>query len=128
MAVTDNLRHALLNLHRVLLDSQRIQAERFGGRMTQAEVLQAATEDLRFSWLTELSTLIAALDVAHAEEDHSAVRAAIGRTRDLLDPPDGETAFGRRYLRALQDDPAAVFAHRDVGRALAALPPETLGQ
>jgi hypothetical protein len=33
-------------------------AERFGGRMSASEVLQAAAEHLRFSWLDELSTPI----------------------------------------------------------------------
>ncbi len=45
------LRRALLELHRVLLNARRIQAERFGGRMSSSEVLQAAADDLRFSWL-----------------------------------------------------------------------------
>src|SRR4051812_34812457 len=52
------LRTALLELHRELLEAQRIQAERFGGRMSAGEVLQAAAEDLRFDWLRTLSQLI----------------------------------------------------------------------
>jgi hypothetical protein len=119
--VTDvaSLRQALLELHRRLLDAQRIQAERFGGRMTASETLQAAADDLRFSWLKELSELIAALDQARAEDDDAASEAAITRARQLLDPPDGGTAFGARYLRALQDHPDVVLAHRDVTAALA---------
>jgi hypothetical protein len=113
------LRSALLDLHRALLNGQRIQVERIGGRMTDGEVLQAAVEDLRFSWLTELSSLIAALDQAEADEDEAGVKAAVERARALLAPPDPDTAFGARYLQALQDDPDAVLAHRDVGIALA---------
>jgi hypothetical protein len=45
------LRRALLELHRELLHAQRIEAERFGGRMSASESLQAAVDDLRFSWL-----------------------------------------------------------------------------
>jgi hypothetical protein len=114
------LREALLELHRRLLATQRIQAERLGGRMTSAEVLQAAADDLRFSWLKELSELIAALDEAEAEEDVEAAEALVGEARRLLAPPDAGTPFGARYLRALQDDPAVVIAHRGV---TAALPP-----
>jgi hypothetical protein len=113
-------RPALLELHRVLLQAQRAQAERFGGRMSATEVLQAATEDLRFSWLTHLSELIAALDQARADADEEAVAAAYDRARELIAPPDPETAFGRRYLLALQDHPEVVFAHRDATAALAA--------
>ena len=118
MTDLDPLRTALLELHRELLEAQRIEAERFGGRMTPSEVLQAATEDLRFSWLTELSELVAALDEAAAGHDTAAAGAVVGRLRALLAPPDPETAFGARYLRALQDHPGVVLAHRDVTAAL----------
>ena len=37
------IRRSLLELHRQLLEAQRIQAERFGGRMSSGAVLQAAT-------------------------------------------------------------------------------------
>jgi hypothetical protein len=114
----ENLRDALLALHRELLGEQRIQAERFEGRMSASELLQAAADDLRFAWLKELSELIAALDEARAEDDDVAAEAAIARARELLDPPDPDTAFGARYLRALQDHPGVVLAHRDVTAAL----------
>ena len=113
-------RAALLELHRQLLHAQRVQAERYGGRMSASELLQAAAEDLRFSWLTQLSELIAALDQARADEDEDATEAALDRARGLVCPPDAESAFGRRYLQALQDHPAVVFAHRDAAEALAA--------
>jgi hypothetical protein len=112
------LRGSLVELHRVLLHGQRVQAERFGGRMSSSEVLQAAADDLRFDWLKELSQLIAALDQARADDDAAALDAAIARARALLAPPDAEKPFGARYLRALQDDPHAVLAHRDVVAAL----------
>jgi hypothetical protein len=114
-----SLRLALLDLHRELLDAQRVQAERFGGRMSASEALQAAADDLRFSWLRELSELIAALDQSRADDDTDASEAAVARARDLLDPPDPDTAFGARYLRALQDHPGVVLAHREVTAALA---------
>jgi hypothetical protein len=116
----NNARMTLLELHRHLLQAQRVQAERFGGRMSASELLQAANEDLRFVWLKELSELIAALDQAVADEDAAATEALLAKARALLAPPDPETAFGARYLRALQDHPEVVFAHRDATAALAA--------
>src|SRR3954454_16880803 len=117
MTDTSVVRRALIQLHRVLLNAQRIQAERCGGRMSSSELLQAAADDLRFSWLKELSSVIAALDHARADVDPPGARAAAARARALLNPPDPDTAFGARYLRALQDDPDVVFAHRDVTAA-----------
>ncbi|MBN1530776.1 MAG: hypothetical protein JW895_17065 [Thermoleophilaceae bacterium] len=113
------MRDALAALHRELLAEQRIQAERIGGRMSGSEVLQAAADDLRFDWLKELSELIAALDQARSDQDSAATGALVARARDLLDPPDPKTPFGARYLRALQDHPGVVLAHRDVAAALA---------
>ena len=111
-------RTTLLELHRRLLEAQRLQAERFGGRMTASELLQAAVEDLRFSWLTQLSELIAQLDQARTDDDGEAVDAALATARALISPPDPDTAFGARYLQMLQTHPDVVFAHRDATAAL----------
>jgi hypothetical protein len=124
MADLRALRRALLELHRELLAAQRIETERFGGRMSAAETLQAAADDLRFSWLRAVSELIADIDEAFAAAEPDAPDAdvegsLVGRARALLAPPDPGTAFGTRYLRALQEHPAVVLAHRDVTAALA---------
>lgn len=109
-----SLRGALLVLHRELLDAQRVQAERISGRMSPAEVLQAAAEDLRFDWIRSLSELIGELDEALSAGETTALEAIVERARALLAPPDPSTPFGARYLQALQAEPAVVFAHRDV--------------
>jgi hypothetical protein len=121
-----NLRQALLDLHRELLEAQRIEAERFGGRMSSSETLQAAVDDLRFSWIRTVSELIAELDEAVSAgdaDDAGAMNRAVSRARELFVPPQPDTAFGSRYLRALQDHPAVVLAHRDVVAALEDDPP-----
>jgi hypothetical protein len=113
-----SLRRALLELHRELLQAQRIGAERFGGRMSASETLQAAVDDMRFSWIRTVSALISELDEAVDSEGQAAVDQAVGQARDLFIPPDPDTSFGARYLRALQDHPGVVLAHRDVVAAL----------
>lgn len=118
MAVTPDLRRSLLELHRLLLDVQRRQVERISGRMSAAELLQAATEDLRFSWIQELFQPIAALDAAHHDGDEAAAAQATTQIRALLVEPDPESGFGRRYLQVLQDEPDVVLKHRDVTAAL----------
>ncbi len=112
-----DLRQALLDLHRELLAAQRIEAERFGGRMSASETLQAAVDDLRFSWIRTVSELISELDEAVSAgdaDDSAAIERAVSRARELFVPPPPDTAFGTRYLRALQEHPAVVLAHRDV--------------
>ena len=112
------LRPALLELHKELLEAQRIAAERFDGRMSSSEVLQAAADDLRFGWLRTISELISELDDAVAADEPERVDAAVSHVSRLLAPPHPDTAFGRRYLRALQEHPGVVLAHRDVVAAL----------
>ena len=113
-----DLRRSLLELHRLLLDHQRREVERISGRMSAAELLQAATDDLRFSWITELFGPIAALDAAVHDEDDVAAEQALTQVRGLLVPPDPESGFGRRYLQVLQEEPDVVLVHRDVTAAL----------
>jgi hypothetical protein len=116
-----SLRRALLELHRELLQAQRTEAERFGGRMSASETLQAAVDDLRFSWIRTVSALISELDEAIAADDsegQAAFDGVVRQARGLFVPPDPDTAFGARYLRALQDHPGVVLAHRDVVAAL----------
>lgn len=113
------LRTALLELHRTLLHAQRREMEQQLGRpMGPAELMQAATDDLRFSWLNEIFSPLAALDGARADDDAAALADAVGRIRALLAEPDESTGFGRRYVQALHDHPDAALLHRDVVAAL----------
>src|SRR4051812_2014725 len=76
------LRTALLDLHRELLESQRVQAERISGRMSAGEVLQAAADDLRFDWLRTVSQLISELDEAAGSDEPERVTAVVARARE----------------------------------------------
>jgi hypothetical protein len=116
--MTPDLRSSLLQLHRLLLEHQRRQVEKINGRMSPGELLQAATQDLRFSWINELFEPIAALDAAVSDGDEAAADAAVARIRTLVAEPDPEGSFGRRYLEVLQAEPDVVLVHRDVTTAL----------
>jgi hypothetical protein len=118
------LREALIELHGELVEGQRIEVERVSGRMGPGEALQAAIHDARFAWLGDLSRLITEIvELASAAEpvtDDSSLEELEARTRTLIDPPDPSTEFGARYLRALQEQPGVVLAHRDAVAALQA--------
>jgi hypothetical protein len=119
------LRPHLLDLHRRLLEAERVDLERYGGRLTGAEFLQIASQSFRLAWLRPLSELIAAIDEAQeADEAEPAAEAPdvlVARVRALVAPPDPGTPFGRRYLAMLQVSPAVVMAHSGL---VGALPPE----
>ena len=115
------VRLRLLELHRRLLESERVDLERFQGRMSGAEFLQIAADSLRLAWLSPLSELIVELDEALDEglEDDAQVDALLARVGALLAPPDPESPFGRRYLSLLQLSPDVAVAHGALVRALA---------
>jgi hypothetical protein len=114
------LRSRLLDLHRGLLASERVDLERYGGRLTGAEFLQIASGSFRLAWLRPLSELIVAIDDALDDRETTAEarEALIGRVRAMVAPPDPGTPFGRRYLALLQVSPDVVMAHSAVVRAL----------
>jgi hypothetical protein len=110
------LRPALLDLHKTLLDWQRSDYEREHGRQSGSEMLQLLLSHPQFEWLRAISALVVRID-EELEADASppgeldalvdAVRATIS-VRDVLSP------FGQRYEAALQDSPDAIFAHKRV--------------
>jgi hypothetical protein len=121
------LRTPLLDLHRQLLEAERVDLERYGGRLTGAEFLQIASGSFRLAWLRPLSELIVAIDEtleAKDEEETGPPEALVARVRELVAPPDEGTPFGRRYLTMLQVSPAVVMAHSAL---VGALPPRPSG-
>jgi hypothetical protein len=119
VALLSQLRPALLDLHKTLLDWERAAYEREHGRQTSGEMLRLLLDHPQFEWLRAISALVVRID-EELEADAAppaeflalvdAVRATIGR-RDMV------STFGQRYEAALQDSPDAVLAHRRV-RAL----------
>jgi len=119
-----DLRHALLALHGQLLSAQVVEMEKATGHtMNPNEQLSAALGDPRFAWLRSLSGLMAAIDAEAANPDKTdpTQPPALERLQALLNPPDPDTEFGKRYLRELQVNPSAVLAHRDATALLDAL-------
>ena len=123
----DKLRAALLQLHKTLLDAQRIRYERENGRVeSRGELLALVLEDASFEWLRVLSALIARLDeladadnVDDKNEDAGAeMRGVIAKLRTLVrfEGNDGFTAPYREIVEAVPD---ALVAHVQLSRLLA---------
>jgi hypothetical protein len=115
------VRLRLVDLHRQLLVSERVDLERFEGRLSGSEFLQIATDRLRLAWLLPLSGLIVEIDEALEEPSDVAGETSetlLGKVRTLLVPPSPLTPFGRRYLGILRRRPEVVVAH---GALVAAL-------
>ena len=119
------LRNALLAVHGALLEGDRIEIERFRGRMSAGELLQAAIDDPWFAWLRPISELTVQIDEALAEAasggepvPESESERLTEAARDLFAPPKPDTAFGKRYLDALQRHPEVGMAQGALMRVL----------
>jgi len=123
----DKLRPALLQLHKALLDAQRIRYERENGRVeSRGELLALVLEDASFEWLRVLSALIARLDeLADADnvDDKNAdagaeMRGVIAKLRTLV-RFEGNDGFTGPYREIVEAVPDALVAHVQLSRLLA---------
>ncbi len=114
----DNLFRALLQLHKALLDDERVSYERVHGRIaSNGEFLQLVLGDAWFAWLRPLSQLMVRLDELMEEGEASAQAEIIDlltSARTLLTPTEEGDGFGRQYHDALQRGPDVVLAHAAV--------------
>ncbi len=114
------LRLALLNLHKALIDSERISYEKIVGEIRSPNhFLQLLTNDPWFAWLHPLSQLIVAMDeVLDGKEPltTAGVAALVQQADRLIAPSESGEGFDRHYFEALQRDPDVVLAHAEVAK------------
>ena len=111
------LRNVLVDLHKALVDSERVGYEKtFGAIQSPNHFLQLLTTDPWFAWLQPLSQLIVSMDeTLDAKEPLTAalVDAAVKEAGVLLAPSESGQGFSRHYFDALQRDPDVVLAHAE---------------
>jgi hypothetical protein len=114
----EEVRHALLTLHKTLVDSERVTYEKTVGAIgSPSQFLKLLTTDPWFAWLQPLSQLIVSMDEAlDAKEPltDAIVDAAVKEANLLLSPSEIGEGFAHHYFDALQRDPDVVIAHADV--------------
>jgi len=123
--VLSDLRHALVPLHRTLLEWERAAYERVHGRTGAAEMLKIIVENPQFTWLRPLSELIARIDGIlddPAPDVLVDLGAIVAQARNLIAPDEEGSPYARRYHDALQQVPDVVFAHRRVTAVLRDVP------
>ncbi len=116
------LRSPLLNLHKALVDSERVSYEKTVGQIqSPGHFLQLLTHDAWFAWLHPFSQLIVAMDEALEEKaplTAAGVDALIKQTGLLLVASEDGEGFSGHYFLALQRDPDVVFAHAEVAKMI----------
>lgn len=113
-------RDAFLDLHKTLLDSERIGYEQaFGTIPSAGEFLQLAIRDPWFAWLQPLSEFITSLDERLEAEEPVASKdfnEFVKKGRSLLTPQETGQGFAKHYYDALQRDPDVVLAHGKIAK------------
>jgi hypothetical protein len=117
-----DVRNALLRLHKVLVESERVTYERVVGAIQSPNrFLQLLIEDPWFAWLQPLSQLIVAMDEAQDSREPATdadAQALIQQAKVLIVASEEGQGFSRHYFDALQRDPDVVLAHADATRVL----------
>jgi hypothetical protein len=121
------LREAMLTLHKILLESERITYEAtFGKIQSPYQFLKLAMDDPWFAWLTPMTQLITAMDeMLDAKKEPltvAGVDAVAERIKTLLVATEGGEGFSRHYDEALQRNPDVVLAHAAVAKLIRAQP------
>lgn len=116
-----DVRHALLEVHRRLLDAQRIRYEREHGRIeTSGEFLGLVLEHKAFEWLRELSALIAQLDEWLEGGDKapsSGFEEILASLRTMIQAGGG-SPFNKKYWELAEESPAVLVEHVKLWRLL----------
>src|SRR5450432_1658118 len=114
------LRLALLDLHKALVDSERVSYEKTVGAIASPNhFLQLLTRDPWFAWLQPFSQLIVAMDEALEEKEPLTMAgwdALMKQTKLLLVASESGEGFSGHYYAALQRDPDVVLAHAEVSK------------
>ena len=114
----EKLREALLELHKTLVDSERVGYEAALGPIPSPNhFLRLLSSDPWFAWLLPLSGLIVTIDEALDRRIPISPNEAQGlltQTRRLLVASEEGHGFPRSYFEALQRDPDVIFAHSRV--------------
>src|SRR4051812_26485685 len=106
MNTDTGLRAQLLNLHRAIVETERVAYERAHGRVTDRAFLDLLIQDASFSWLRPLTAMIVRLDeLREGEEEGSeqALKDCELQVRRLLKPGNAGDAFQRKYADILQN-------------------------
>lgn len=117
------VRDALLRLHKALLDSERAFYEREIARIgSPNEFLNLLLNDPHFDWLRRLSELVVDIDERTESKDDPIMdidaSAFIATARNLLDLSNSDGEFQRKYGAALQRDPNIVIMHGQIRKLL----------
>jgi len=122
--LANSVRKVVLDLHKALMDAERIRYERLHGRISNSsEFLGLLLEHPQFAWLRAMSALIARLDEWQeggkdaSDEELSAIVSAL---RELIEVNGKHPTFSAPYWTIVNDTPEALVSHVKLWRLIGA--------
>ena len=113
------LRHALLRIHKTLLNMERRDYERDHGAVNTGELFRLVIDDAQFAWLHNISEFVVRIDETLAGKEPVTVaymRESFELARKMFTPTESGDAFQKKYFDAIQRDPAVVMDHAEMAR------------
>jgi hypothetical protein len=121
------LRHALLLIHKTLLNMERRDYEREHGAVNTGELFRLVIDDPQFAWLHNISEFVVRIDETLAGKEPVTVeymRESFVLARKMFTPTESGDAFQKKYFDAIQREPAVVMDHADLARLFNTEPAE----
>src|SRR6266540_1844528 len=116
------LHSALLNLHKALVDSEKVVYEKnVGPIQSPNHFFQLLANDSYFAWLRPISQVIVAIDeTLDAKEPltNASVDSLMRQSVFLLVPAESTGHFAERYVAALQRDPRVILAQAQAAKRI----------
>lgn len=116
------VRHALLNLHKAILEVERAAYERINGRVESPHaLLQLVMHDPWFGWFRPLSEIVVQIDELLDSADlvtENQAEELLRELRSLLKPVEEGEEFGVKYHSILQEDAGIILAHAEISKLL----------
>jgi hypothetical protein len=116
------LRNALLHLHKALLDFERFRFQRaHRQKFTAAQLYRIVLDHKDFVWLRQLSELIVGMDELLDNGKHKQTEQIddlVKYVKKLLTASVTGNKFEKKYYQAIQREPAVVLAHAKIIRLL----------
>ncbi len=116
------LRHALLRVHKALLEMERRDYERLHGRVNTGELFRLVVDHPQFAWLHSISEFVVRIDEmldAEGPVTSADARGIYTVAGKMFTPLESGDALQKRYFEALQRDPAVVLEHAELARLFA---------
>lgn len=122
------LRHALLRVHKALLEMERRDYEKAHGRVNAGELFRLVVDHEQFAWLHGISEFVVRIDERMDGEEAvtraEAVEYATVASK-MFAPSENGDVLQRKYYAAMQRDPAVVLEHAELAQEFAKVQPNS---